>query len=168
MGGGSGTSLPCRATPSLSSSSSSLIPPLSPPSQMEVKNGFPSPLQWFIRFNKSRPVNSGFFSPAALNNWYWPTAGFYANGKLFLLNYLVYSTSGGPGDDLSFLFNGTTVITISNPEDDPNKVATVLCIRHTHYCSQWKYTEEFLPQTNGNLTLCTAAYVEDGYVYLLG
>ncbi len=92
-----------------------------------------SKLKYHIRVNQTN-INGGFFSPDSSEHWYWPVngksadvfldvsnrcliAGLMVNDVLYIMAYNVYADGGGP---FGFAFQGTTVIRVTNPNDDPD------------------------------------------------
>jgi len=119
---------------------------------VKVTNGEASLPNYYIKRDPANS-NSGFFTPPMKTDWFWPTAGIAIAGKLYIIAYDTFQNSSG---NFGFATRWTTVITVQNPQDDPN---------------DWKYTQTPLSDTDNILSWSIGAFTKyplDNYLYLLG
>lgn len=106
----------------------------------------PGKVEFF--WDRSQTTPASFFPHDGIH-WHWVGTGALADGMLVLFCYKVAPAS----NFFQFTVADTCLIRVENPLDSPEK---------------WSYEITDLGFGSMRRAFCSAAYVEDGYVYLLG
>jgi hypothetical protein len=98
-------------------------------------------------------IPGDFFRPPSEESreWYWPGCGVMVDGTAYLFLTRLTNTDGSMG--MGFETVDCTLFRIANPADPPER---------------WQMTKADLGYGNQHFNINAAAYVESGFVYLLG
>jgi len=93
-----------------------------------------SPMNFTIKFDPTKKLNSGFFSPTNLSRWYWPVTG-VETSELGIVISAYEVTGDHDGEGFAFSFTQSVLITVRE-----NFLLTPP--------SQWKWTATPIPNSN--------------------